>query len=158
MSKRVPVQRSGGFTVLAVSSGGGHWEELMLLRPAFAGVEQVFATTNPKLAARDGIERFYSLPDANRDEPLRAAICFAAAARLVFRLRPSVVITTGALPGLFSLIAARLLGIRTIWIDSIANSDRPSLSGRIARGFAHEWFTQWEHLAKPGRRYEGAIL
>jgi hypothetical protein len=69
-----------------------------------------------------------------------------------------MLITTGALPGLFCLIAARLLGARTVWIDSIANSDQPSMSGRIARLFAHEWFTQWEHLATRRRRYEGAVL
>lgn len=146
------------FTILAVSSGGGHWEELMLLRPAFANVNQVFGTTNAELAKRDHIDAFEFLPDANRDEPWRATTCFLAAFHLVWKVRPDVLITTGALPGLFCLIWARLLGARTIWVDSIANSDQPSLSGRLARPFTHEWFTQWEHLAQNSRRYEGAIL
>ncbi len=157
MSKRVCAKRTHDFTVLAVSSGGGHWEELMLLRPAF-GDNQIFATSNVELAQRDGLQRFHFLPDANRDQPWRALVCFAASAKLIWRVRPSMVITTGALPGLFCLIAGRLLGARTVWIDSIANSDQPSLSGRIARPFAHAWFTQWAHLATKGRRYEGAIL
>lgn len=146
------------FTILAVSSGGGHWEELMLLRPAFGDINQVFATTNTELAKRDHIEAFEFLPDANRDEPRRALRCFAGAFRLVWKVRPDMLITTGALPGLFCLICARVLGARTVWVDSIANSDQPSMSGRIARPFAHEWFTQWEHLASPRRRYEGAVL
>jgi UDP-N-acetylglucosamine:LPS N-acetylglucosamine transferase len=158
MSKRVPGKRSRSFTVLAVSSGGGHWEELMLLRPAFDGLDQVFATTNPELARRDGIEHFHYLPDSNRDEPWRAVVCFAASFRLVLRVRPSVFVTTGALPGLFCLIAARLFGARTVWIDSIANSDRPSLSGKFARPFSHEWFTQWKHLATDAQQYGGAVL
>jgi UDP-N-acetylglucosamine:LPS N-acetylglucosamine transferase len=151
-------KKSREFTVMAVSSGGGHWEELMLLRPGFAGFNQIFATTNAELAKRDHIDAFECLPDANRDEPWRAVRCFAACIRLVWKVRPSMLITTGALPGLFCLIAARLLGARTVWIDSIANSDQPSMSGRIARLFAHEWFTQWEHLATRRRRYEGAVL
>lgn len=151
-------RRPDAFTVLAVSSGGGHWEELMLLRPALTGIDQVFATTNAELATRDHIDRFEFLPDANRDEPRRALICLLASVRLVWKVRPSMLITTGALPGLFCLICARMLGVRTVWIDSIANSDQPSLSGRIARPFAHEWFTQWEHLATRSQRYEGAVL
>lgn len=158
MSGRVPEERSTRYTLLAVSSGGGHWEELMLLRPALAPFDPVYATTNVELAQRDGIDRFFFLPDANRDEPGRAFVCLVAAVRLVLRIRPKLVITTGALPGLFCLVTARLLGARTIWIDSIANSDQPSLSGRCAQPFAHEWFTQWEHLATSGRRYEGALL
>lgn len=154
----MPGKRSKDFVVLAVSSGGGHWEELMLLRPALAEVDPVYATTDVELAQRETINRFFPLPDANRDEPVRALACLIASIRLVLHVRPTMVITTGALPGLFCLIAARIFGARTIWIDSIANSDQPSLSGRLARPFAHEWFTQWPHLAGAGRRYDGALL
>jgi len=158
MIGRVPGRRSADFILLAVSSGGGHWEELMLLRPALAPFDPIFAATDAELSKRDGVSRFYVLPDANRDGPWRAFLCLLASIRLVWRIRPSMLVTTGALPGLFCLVAARLCGAHTIWIDSIANSDQPSLSGRWARPFAHEWFTQWAHLASDGRRYEGALL
>lgn len=154
----VPGMRSPYFTVLAVASGGGHWEELMLLRPALDTAETIFATTNAELATRDGLQRVHLLPDCNRDEPSRAFACMIESARLIWRNKPDILITTGALPGLFCLIFARLLGARTIWIDSIANSDHPSLSGACARPFATRWHTQWEHLASDKRRYEGALL
>jgi UDP-N-acetylglucosamine:LPS N-acetylglucosamine transferase len=130
----------------------------MLLRPALASFDPVFGTTDAELSLRDDVARFHVLPDANRDEPLRALLCVIASFALVLRVRPAVLVTTGALPGLFCLIAARLIGARTVWIDSIANSDQPSLSGRCARLFAHDWFTQWAHLAAAGRRYDGALL
>lgn len=130
----------------------------MLLRPALSGDNVIFATTNQELAVRDGVEGVHLLPDANRDEPRRALASLLASARLVWRLRPHVVVTTGALPGLFCLVVARLLGARTVWIDSIAASDRPSLSGALARPFATRWYTQWQHLQSPGRAYEGALL
>ncbi len=130
----------------------------MLLRSALNQGRVLFATTNQELALRDGVEGVHLLPDANRDEPMRALSSLIASARLVARLRPHVVVTTGALPGLFCLIFARLLGARTVWIDSIAASDRPSLSGAFARPFATRWYTQWEHLQSPGRGYEGALL
>ncbi|WP_231021678.1 glucuronosyltransferase [Sphingomonas sp. IC-11] len=144
--------------MLAIASGGGHWEELMLLRPALTEGRVVFATTNRELAVRDGLDRVHLLPDANRDEPMRAMSSMIASARLVWRLRPNVVVTTGALPGLFCLVFARLIGARTVWIDSIAASDRPSLSGAFARPFATRWYTQWQHLQSPARDYEGALL
>lgn len=150
-------ERSKG-ALLAVSSGGGHWEELILLRPALLEFDPIFATTDQELSRREGLDRFHVLPDANRDAPLRAIHCLLASFALIRRLRPKVVVTTGALPGLFCLIAARAMGARTIWIDSIANSDKPSLSGRCAQPFAHEWFTQWPHLAGEGRRFDGALL
>lgn len=143
---------------MAVASGGGHWEELMLLRPALDPDTTVFATTNRELASRDGLRHIHQLPDSNRDEAQQAFRCLLACARLVWRVRPDLLVTTGALPGLFCLIFARLLGARTVWVDSIANSDHESLSGRIARPFATRWYTQWQHLEGDGRRYEGALL
>lgn len=130
----------------------------MLLRPAFEAGETRYATTNRELATRDGVDRVHILPDSNRDEPRQALSCMVASAKLVWRIRPDVLVTTGALPGLFCLVFARLLGSRTIWVDSIANSDHPSLSGRFARLFASRWYTQWDHLQSSVRRYEGALL
>jgi hypothetical protein len=39
-----------------------------------------------------------------------------------------------------------LFGKKTIWIDSLANFDRISVSGRIASLFSNLILTQWEHL------------
>ncbi|GMM61912.1 MAG TPA: hypothetical protein EYH41_15395 [Novosphingobium capsulatum] len=145
--------------ILAIASGGGHWDELMLLRSAFDGRDVVYATTNSQLSVRDGISHVEVLPDCNRDQVMNSLHCLWASLRLVWRLRPRVVVTTGALPGLFCLIAARLLGARTVWVDSIANSDEPSLSGRVARPFTSLWLTQWPHLADgKAMLYRGALL
>lgn len=147
------------FTVMAVASGGGHWEELMLLRPAFDAFGPVYATTNASLARRENIARIHVLPDANRDQFGQSIRCLRACVSLVRRVRPDLLISTGALPGLFCLIAARLTGARTIWIDSVANSDAPSLSGRLARPFASLWLTQWAHLATERTiLYRGGLL
>jgi UDP-N-acetylglucosamine:LPS N-acetylglucosamine transferase len=145
--------------LLAVASKGGHWEQLMLLRPAFEGFLVSFATTDAGLASRDGIVDALILPDANRDRPLLTVRCIWRAWSIVRATRPDCVITTGALPGLLCIIAARALGAKTIWVDSVANSERISASGRWARLFATRWMTQWEHLAKPpGLIFDGRLL
>lgn len=144
---------------MAVASGGGHWDELMLIKPALDRFDPLFVTTNKGLAVRDHVERVQLMPDANRDQPLDALRCLVAAFWVIRANRPRVLVTTGALPGLFCLIWARLFGARTVWVDSIANSDKASLSGRFARPFAHLWLTQWEHLADgKSMHFEGAVL
>jgi UDP-N-acetylglucosamine:LPS N-acetylglucosamine transferase len=145
--------------VLAVASGGGHWEQMMLLRPMLERFDIHFATTNPRLAEREGLANVHILRDTNRDAPLDALHCAAKAFQIAIKLRPDVVITTGALPGLLCLIAGKLVGARTIWLESVANAEQPSMSGKIARRFVSLWLTQWEHLAQPGSgEYAGALL
>jgi hypothetical protein len=76
-----------------------------------------------------------------------------------FRERPDVVISTGAAPGYIAIRLGRLLGARTMWIDSIANVEEMSLSGSKALRCAGLCLTQWEHLARPdGPHYKGAVL
>ena len=69
--------------------------------------------------------------------------------------------TTGAAPGLTALFVSKIFQrrSRTVWIDSIANTKRLSMSGRLAWLVADAWLTQWEHLAQPrGPQYWGAVL
>jgi UDP-N-acetylglucosamine:LPS N-acetylglucosamine transferase len=145
--------------VLAVASGGGHWEQLMLLRPTLAHYDVRFATTEPAVAVQHGIADAERLPDCNQNMPLRSALCAVAALFVVLRHRPEVVISTGAAPGFFCILAGRLIGARTLWIDSVANGEDLSMCGKLSKRFAHECWTQWEHLAGEERpRYFGAVL
>ena len=41
--------------VLAVASGGGHWDELMLLRPTLEQYNVQYVTTDTSLALQHGI-------------------------------------------------------------------------------------------------------
>ncbi|HCO1856164.1 TPA: hypothetical protein N7M61_004421, partial [Escherichia coli] len=73
--------------------------------------------------------------------------------------RPTLAISTGAAPGLLCLLFTRLLGGKTIWIDSIANTEKLSLSGRLARFFSNQVLTQWDHLGD-GKKisYHGRVI
>lgn len=145
--------------ILAVASGGGHWQQLMLMREAFAGHSVHYATTLPGLPEEFGALPATIVPDCNRDEKGRIAMSALTLGRLVLRVRPHVVISTGALPGVIALALGRMTGARTIWVDSVANAEEMSMSGRLARRFAHLWLTQWEHVAEAsGAEYAGAVL
>lgn len=145
--------------VLAVASGGGHWEQLMLLRPTLAQYDVRFATTEPAVALQHGVAGAESLPDCNQNMPLRSALCALVALWIVLKHRPKVVLSTGAAPGFFCICAGRLMGARTLWIDSVANGEELSMCGKLSKRFAHQCWTQWEHIADGERpRYFGAVL
>lgn len=145
--------------VLAVASGGGHWVQLLRLRPAFADCELSFVTVQSDYAAEVAGAAFHVVPDATRWDRWKLLRMAMQTAWIVLRVRPDVVITTGAAPGVIALRMGKWLGARTIWLDSVANVEAMSLSGQRVRRFADLWLTQWEHLAGPdGPTYFGAVL
>jgi len=156
--------------ILAVSSGGGHWVELMRLRPAFAGHDVAFVTVNPEYRdeVAGGGHRFYTVNDATRWNKFAVLLMAFRVLLIVLRERPNVIITTGAAPGHFALRFGKWMRSRTVWLDSIANVDELSMSGMMSGRFADLWLTQWEHLAKPqaagakidagGPSFLGAVL
>jgi UDP-N-acetylglucosamine:LPS N-acetylglucosamine transferase len=145
--------------ILAVSSGGGHWVELIRLSSAFEGHVVVFATVDKAYRCEAGSARFYTIRDVTRWNKLRWVQTFVKLAYVLLREKPDMVISTGALPGYFSLRLAKWFGVKTVWIDSIANVEELSLSGQMIGKHADLWLTQWPHLAKPGGpSYRGTVL
>jgi hypothetical protein len=145
--------------VLAIASGGGHWQQLVELSPGFALADVLYATTIPGLAERSGFPKSIIVPDFNLQRPIALCRALIPILRLVWFFRPDVVISTGAAPGLMAIAFGRAIGAHTIWIDSIANAERLSLSGRIAKYIANTCYSQWEHVARAhGVSYEGSVL
>lgn len=145
--------------VLAVASGGGHWIELMRLRPAFAGCEVAWVSMFDNYAAEVAGERYYTVPDASRFDKLAMLAVFHKAIRIMLRERPDAIVTTGSFPMLSFILLGRLMGARTLWIDSIAQAEEISSSGRIARKLAHKAVCQWPDVAKSeGLDCWGAVL
>lgn len=152
MSRRRP-------RLLAVASAGGHWVELRRLRPAFEGCDVHYVTTDGGYRAELDGDPLHVVPDASRWSRVRLAWMVVRVAIVVLRVRPDVVISTGAAPGYFALRFGRLLGARTLWLDSIANVEELSMSGARVGRFADLWLTQWPELARPGGpEYAGAVL
>ncbi len=148
-----------GKKVLAISSGGGHWVQLLRLRPAFAGSKVVYATVREGYRKDVGDEAFRLIPDGNRWEKFKLLRSAVSIFLLVLRERPDVVISTGAAPGYFGVRFGKWFGAKVIWVDSVANAEELSMSGQKAGAFVDLWLTQWEHLAiEGGPRWMGSVL
>lgn len=154
--------------VLALSSTGGHWVQLLRLAPAFSGTDLHYATTMAgardqalATAAACGAPEpgFHLFTEANRWQKARLVKQAVELLAILLKVRPDVLVTTGAAPGYIAIRLAALMRCRTVWIDSIANVEELSLSGRQVGPHADLWLTQWPDLARPGGpRYEGAVL
>jgi UDP-N-acetylglucosamine:LPS N-acetylglucosamine transferase len=144
--------------ILAVASGGGHFVQLLRLRPAFEGSAIHYVTTNSGYSKQfEG--SFFIVKDANADQRLKLIWMLLQMGRIFLSVRPDVVISTGAAPGLAAMVLGKIFRAKTLWLDSIANSEELSQSGRLARRFADVWLTQWEHLARDdGPHFWGGVL
>lgn len=145
--------------ILLIASGGGHWNQLLLMLPPLDGYNVKYLTTVKGLPEQSNVGPSRIIPDCSASDKLQIPSCAMALTREIVSFRPDVIISTGALPGLIGIIIGRVFGARTVWVDSIANAEEMSSSGRHARHFANLWLSQWEHVASAsGARYAGSVL
>lgn len=144
--------------IIAIASVGGHWIQLLRLKHAFDGHDLQFISTKQSFSDTVPGHVFHAIPDANRNGKMGILKAFREVYKVMRKVKPDVVITTGAAPGLMGLAAGKLVGAKTIWVDSIANVEKLSLSGQIALKFADRVYTQWPDLATSKIIYAGNIL
>lgn len=137
--------------IVAIASGGGHWMQMRRLLPALENLDVAFVCVGHDYAKQVPNHRFYSVRNVHRLDKKSLIPLTLQLMRIVVVERPDVVLTTGAAPGLICLVLSKiLLRSKTMWIDSLANCEEMSLSGRLARRFTDVWLTQWPHLQRDG--------
>lgn len=148
-----------GRRILAVSSGGENWAQLLLVAQAFDPELVTFAAAVTADELSPAGSQLVSIADFRLLAPCGLVPSALKLVRLLVRERYGLIVTTGAAPGLLAILLGRLCGIRTVWIESIVNARDLSLSGKLAGLFATHWLTQWPHLERPnGPKFEGAVL
>lgn len=145
--------------ILAVASGGGHLIQLLRLRPALEGHRQYFMTTTNGYQDTYSDSKWFIVRDASRWDKFGLLIMLFQILMIFIQIRPDVVITTGAAPGVFAVRVGKLFGAKTLWLDSIANAEEVSMSGQLAGPHADLWLTQWPELEKDeGPLFRGRVL
>ena len=145
--------------VLAVASGGGHWVQLMRLREAFDSCQCAFISVNEEYADDVQPAAFFRVPEANRETKLVLAYAALKILFVILWFRPDVVVTTGAAHGYLAIRFSKLVGAKSMFIDSIANAEKLSLSGELAVSHADVMLTQWPDLSDDNSiKYQGSIL
>ena len=135
--------------ICLAASAGGHLTELLRLSDSWKQYETFFVTTVP--VVRDNLQtsgNIYVVGECNRQHPIRVLKVFLKCLKIALKERPNVVISTGAAAGCMICYLAKLGGARIIWVDSITNVERISLSGRMVRHIADLFLVQWPELVK----------
>ena len=153
--------------VLFISSTGGHFAELLALRPLFETYDFHIAVERDETTeshAREFGDHITYLPRGSRDEGLAYVLTFArlvvASWRLLRRLKPEALVTTGTHTAVPACYLAKVLGIRVIYIETIANLHSRSLAGRLVYPVADLFLVQWESMLElyPKAVYAGRVL
>ena len=135
--------------------------QVLKLADAWKQHETVYFTSTDVVRQQlQKLGRVYILGECNHEHPLRVIKVMMRCIRAVFRERPHVVISTGAAPGCIACFLGKLLGAKIVWIDSITNVERISLSGRMVRYIADLFLVQWPVLGDRYKKveYVGAII
>lgn len=145
--------------VLAVCSGGGHWVQMKRLSPAMEGNLVNYATVLPADQSNMIAGELYGIPDGNQDTKLRLIYMAICIAWIFVRVRPHVVVSTGAAPGYFAMRFGKWFGAKTVFIDSIANAEQLSLAAQLSLPHVDSLLSQWKEVAeKHGLKYEGSVI
>lgn len=144
--------------VCLAASGGGHIRQLLDLEKAWSPHDYFFVSEDTALS-RSLIHKYpvhflchFALGQIKREGLARAVWCglknFFGSTRIAFRLRPDVIISTGAGTVFFLILWAKLLGAKFILIETFARFDKPSIFARIASPFADYIIVQSAALTK----------
>jgi UDP-N-acetylglucosamine:LPS N-acetylglucosamine transferase len=81
--------------------------------------------------------------------------------RILLREKPKLIVSTGSEIAIPAFYLARILRIKTIFIEDWTRVEQPTGTGKIVYPVSDVFLVQWERLlAKYGKkaRYEGAVL
>jgi beta-1,4-N-acetylglucosaminyltransferase len=148
-------------TVLLVCSPGGHLLQLIALRGACDGMAQHWVTLPgpdvEHLLRGESVSFGYGPAVGNR-RPLDVLRNLVLAWKLIRRLDPVAVVSTGAGLAVPFFLVGRLLGRRLVYVESLSRVSSFSLTGRVVYRLADAFFVQWPQAARAEARYSGSVL
>ncbi|HYS85321.1 MAG TPA: hypothetical protein VEN78_10015 [Bradyrhizobium sp.] len=154
------------FRLAVGASAGGHANELLILLDAAMGiwpVEPSVYITTMQIAVGGFAKRgkpVHVIGECDRSKPLQAIAVLFRTLWLAIRERPDAVVTTGSMPLAMFCVWAKLLGAKIVWIDSVAQCDEMSASGKLMRRVADLCLVQWADVAArvDNVEYAGEVL
>jgi beta-1,4-N-acetylglucosaminyltransferase len=146
--------------ICLVCSSGGHFFELFSLNSLWEKYDHFWVTfprqDTKSLLRGEKVYWAYSPTNRNLKNLLRNSYL---AARVIAREKPTAVISTGAGVAVPFLHLGRILGLRTVYVESLARVTNLSLTGRLVYPVVHDFIVQWPELAGrfPRARFRGQV-
>lgn len=123
-----------GRVTLLVASPGGHVDELFEFAPLLLArsAHRVWLTADtPQTRSLLTGEEVVWVPSIGPRQGARAVRALPGAVRILRRVRPQLIVSTGASLSLPYLVSGRSMGVETHYIESATRLDGPSLTGRM---------------------------
>lgn len=145
--------------ICIVSSCGGHLTEVRMLISAYSEFEYFYVLNDKALLPNDMKNKTYFITHSERDWKFFKNLIEAF--QILRKERPKILLSMGAGPIVpFSIIGKCCWGIKTIYIETMAGIEKPTLTGRIMYYLADFFYYQWESLKAyfPKGEYIGTLL
>jgi hypothetical protein len=147
--------------VLLVCSSGGHLIQLHQLKPWWEKHERRWVTFDlpDGRSLLDGEDVVWAYHPTTRN--LRNAVKnLLLAGKLLPRYRPDLVVSDGAGVAFPFFIVARLLRIKTVYLEVYDRIESTTLTGRLCRPFSSAFCVQWPEQVplNEGSELVGAVL
>lgn len=153
--------------VLFISSTGGHLKELLELKSLFSKYDSYLITEKTKstinLKKEYGKKMGYLIfgtKDHMLTYPFKLLLnCFKSLYYFI-KFRPKYIVTTGAHTAGPICLIGKIFGSKIIFIETMANSSKKTITGSILYKFADLFIVQWESMLEfyPNAIYAGFIF
>ena len=139
--------------VLFISSTGGHFSELLELEPLFKNYDHNIITekdvTTESLKDKYQ-EKIMYLPYCTRSKFFSYIfIYFYLCLKTIyyyFKLKPEIIVTTGTHTAIPMCYLGKIFGKKIIYIETFANINKKTLTGKIIYPVADLFIVQWKKM------------
>ena len=131
------------------ASSGGHFEQLMMLKPLMEKYDCFILTERTNYQVRETKFKTYYIKQVNRREKtfiIKILGNTFRSLKLFLREKPDVVICTGVLAMIPMCLIAKMAGRKLIYIESFAKVTSPTETGKLLYKFADRFYVQWESM------------
>ena len=148
--------------IIFAASSGGHFEQLMMLKPLMDKYDSCLVTESTKYKPSIEGQKIYYLHQVNRKEkmmPLWMVVNSFISLKIILDERPDVVITTGVLAMIPLCLLTKIFKKKLVYIESFAKITSPTKTGVFLYKYADKFYVQWESMKKfyPNAIYLGGI-
>lgn len=148
-----------------ISSTGGHLEQLLGLEKTMESFESYIVTEKNKttLDLQKKYKNVDYLPFFSRQNkwtfPFVFIGVFFKSLYIFFKVRPQVIVSTGAGCVIPMFFVGKLFGKRMIFIETFSRTDSKTITGKICYPLADVFIVQWEELLNlyPKAKFFGSI-
>ncbi|MEB6146002.1 PssD/Cps14F family polysaccharide biosynthesis glycosyltransferase [Enterococcus casseliflavus] len=149
--------------ICLISSSGGHFEQLLMLKKLSENHELYIVTEKTKYTSDDKTEiKTYYTNQVNRFEKMfvfKMIYNLIQSSYIFIKEKPDIIISTGALSVIPTFLIGKIFRKKLIFIESFAKTNTPTLTGKLIYQFSDVFIVQWESMKTvyPKAIYLGSI-